>query len=227
MAEGPAAVEEERRLLYVGLTRARRELRLSWAGARTPGGRATPRPSRFLDGAAERARARAPAPRRSRAAARPARASRPRSAKPARVPDAAAADLATAAAAQDRPLRRLPAHLRRGDVRGAARLAARRSATETKVPAYVVFTDATLTAIAEREPSDIAALATHRRRRRGQAGPLRRAVLSILGGCRPWSLTAQNASAAAKIRGARRAVTTRRRNFYVNYVARGAGAALA
>ncbi|HEX7462292.1 MAG TPA: ATP-dependent helicase, partial [Dermatophilaceae bacterium] len=52
MAEGPEAIEEERRLLYVGLTRARRELRLSWSGARNPGGRAGRRPSRFLDGAA-------------------------------------------------------------------------------------------------------------------------------------------------------------------------------
>jgi DNA helicase-2/ATP-dependent DNA helicase PcrA len=48
-AEGPAAVEEERRLLYVGMTRARLELSLSWALARNPGGRASRRPSRFLD----------------------------------------------------------------------------------------------------------------------------------------------------------------------------------
>ena len=34
------AVEEERRLLYVGITRAREHLRLSWALARNPGGRA-------------------------------------------------------------------------------------------------------------------------------------------------------------------------------------------
>ena len=52
MAETPEAIEEERRLLYVGVTRARRELRLSWSGARTPGARASRRPSRFLDGAA-------------------------------------------------------------------------------------------------------------------------------------------------------------------------------
>ena len=52
MAEGPEAVEEERRLLYVGLTRARRQLFLSWSGARTPGGRATRRVSRFLAPAA-------------------------------------------------------------------------------------------------------------------------------------------------------------------------------
>ena len=38
-AEGPAAVEEERRLLYVGMTRARKHLTVSWALARNPGGR--------------------------------------------------------------------------------------------------------------------------------------------------------------------------------------------
>ncbi|MFF9977353.1 ATP-dependent DNA helicase UvrD2 [Streptomyces erythrochromogenes] len=43
-------VEEERRLLYVGVTRARLHLTLSWALSRTPGGRASRRPSRFLNG---------------------------------------------------------------------------------------------------------------------------------------------------------------------------------
>ncbi|MEU5998584.1 ATP-dependent DNA helicase UvrD2 [Streptomyces sp. NPDC047197] len=43
-------VEEERRLLYVGVTRARVHLSLSWALSRSPGGRAGRRPSRFLDG---------------------------------------------------------------------------------------------------------------------------------------------------------------------------------
>jgi len=51
-ARTPAAIEEERRLLYVAVTRAREHLCLSWApararGAPSPGGR--PR-SRFLDG---------------------------------------------------------------------------------------------------------------------------------------------------------------------------------
>src|SRR6478609_2710405 len=53
MAEGPEAVEEERRLLYVGLTRARRRLFVSWSSARTPGARATRRVSRFLAPAAD------------------------------------------------------------------------------------------------------------------------------------------------------------------------------
>ncbi|RAX22453.1 ATP-dependent DNA helicase [Actinomyces sp. Z5] len=50
LAEGPAAVEEERRLLYVGVTRAREHLVISYARARNPGGRASRKPSRFLDG---------------------------------------------------------------------------------------------------------------------------------------------------------------------------------
>ena len=46
-ARTPDAVEEERRLLYVGITRARQWLTLSYAAARSPGGRQR-RPSRFL-----------------------------------------------------------------------------------------------------------------------------------------------------------------------------------
>ncbi|MEU6541134.1 ATP-dependent DNA helicase UvrD2 [Streptomyces sp. NPDC047000] len=43
-------IEEERRLLYVGVTRARELLQLSWSLTRSPGGRPGRRPSHFLDG---------------------------------------------------------------------------------------------------------------------------------------------------------------------------------
>ncbi|GGO50001.1 DNA helicase [Streptomyces daqingensis] len=49
-AKTDAQVEEERRLLYVGVTRARLHLTLSWALSRSPGGRGGRRPSRFLNG---------------------------------------------------------------------------------------------------------------------------------------------------------------------------------
>ncbi|GAC56374.1 ATP-dependent DNA helicase UvrD2 [Gordonia hirsuta DSM 44140 = NBRC 16056] len=48
----PAELEEERRLLYVGITRARVHLHLSWSAARSEGRPATRRRSRFLDGLA-------------------------------------------------------------------------------------------------------------------------------------------------------------------------------
>jgi DNA helicase-2/ATP-dependent DNA helicase PcrA len=47
-AQTAEAVAEERRLLYVGVTRARHRLELSWSAARQPGGRANRKPSRFL-----------------------------------------------------------------------------------------------------------------------------------------------------------------------------------
>jgi len=50
LADGPAAIAEERRLLYVGITRAREHLELSYSRARLPGSRATRSPSRFLAG---------------------------------------------------------------------------------------------------------------------------------------------------------------------------------
>ena len=47
-AQTTEAIAEERRLLYVGVTRARRRLELSWAAARSPGARPSRKPSRFL-----------------------------------------------------------------------------------------------------------------------------------------------------------------------------------
>jgi DNA helicase-2/ATP-dependent DNA helicase PcrA len=48
-AEGAADIEEERRLMYVGVTRARERLVLSRARSRVVRGKAVPRtPSRFL-----------------------------------------------------------------------------------------------------------------------------------------------------------------------------------
>jgi len=56
-AKDDAAIAEERRLLYVGVTRARRHLWISWAKSRTGtgGGVSRRRPSRFLHGVRRRA----------------------------------------------------------------------------------------------------------------------------------------------------------------------------
>lgn len=48
------AIDEERRLLYVGITRARKYLWFTWSRARTPGGRANRKRSRFVDAIALR-----------------------------------------------------------------------------------------------------------------------------------------------------------------------------
>ena len=47
---GAEAIEEERRLFYVGVTRARERLYHSWSAARQEGGRANRKRTRFLDG---------------------------------------------------------------------------------------------------------------------------------------------------------------------------------
>lgn len=144
-ATTPAQAEEERRLLYVGVTRARRHLALTWAAARQPGGRAARRRSSLLDqidvdGAAGNAR-----PRR-----RPAR--------------------GHAASCRTCGGRLTAAQRRQGqcstcgpdvDVVLYERLREwrRAEADAAGVPAFVVFTDATLSAIAGASPTDSASLA--------------------------------------------------------------------
>jgi DNA helicase-2/ATP-dependent DNA helicase PcrA len=161
MAEGPEAVQEERRLMYVGLTRARRELRLSWSGARNPGGRASRRPSRFLDEAASilgdgarssaRAKGAGAGPGAGRAATRQKAARRS-------TCRGCGRDLETAATRKVGRCQECPPTY--DEVTFEALLAWRQAAAgEAKVPAYVVFTDATLTAIAERRPASPAELA--------------------------------------------------------------------
>lgn len=140
------AVEEERRLLYVGVTRARIHLTLSWALARAPGGRAGRKPSRFLsgiDGAVPQSDSRSSTKRRARGAPKYCRICNKALATPAAIMlsrcETCAADVDTEllVALKDWRLR---------------------TATELKVPAYIVFSDNTLTAIAEMLPGDEAAL---------------------------------------------------------------------
>lgn len=120
----PDAVEEERRLLYVAMTRARERLTLSWSLSRNPGGkRARPR-SRFLTGLAPDSGPTAPPPRRS---------------------------------AGKRPKVVLEGEA--GELFQRLRTWRSQAAQSASVPAYVVFTDATLQAIAETRPASLRELA--------------------------------------------------------------------
>ena len=158
MAEGEVAIEEERRLFYVGLTRARRDLQLSWSGARSPGGRATRRPSRFLDPAAsilgDGARS---APRRQGASAGPSSAA-PRTPRLPSVCRGCGIELTTAATRKVGRCEDCPPTYDEATFE-ALRLWRGEVARALKVPAYVVFTDATLTALAESAPTDLRGVA--------------------------------------------------------------------
>jgi DNA helicase-2/ATP-dependent DNA helicase PcrA len=129
-AQTDEALEEERRLLYVGITRARERLNLSWALARSEGGRRTRKPSRFLGALAPAGGARE----------RPARAKMTTSRRGADAGDAVPPNA-------DSPLFQ---RLREW------RLTVSK---EQAVPAYVVFSDATLQAIADSRPLTLAHLA--------------------------------------------------------------------
>ena len=155
-ASTPEAVEEERRLLYVGVTRARERLLLSWSLARSPGGRRSRRPSPFLEplyrqnGSRGRSRPGYADVRGGGTGRRPA---------VSRAPACSVCGRALSGAAE-RKLGRCetcPAHC---DEALLGRLKEWRlaAAREHKVPAYVVFTDVTLRVIAERQPRSEAEL---------------------------------------------------------------------
>jgi DNA helicase-2/ATP-dependent DNA helicase PcrA len=126
--EDPDATEEERRLLYVAITRAREELHCTFAQRRAFGSRSLRRyPSPWLDdirrGLGEEAR---------RAPGRPS--ARNRATKAALRKQAGPTD-------ENRPLFE------------SLRAWRREQASAGGVPAYVVFNDATLTAVAEARPN--------------------------------------------------------------------------
>ncbi len=127
-----AAIEEERRLLYVGITRARVHLALSWAAQRETRGRESRRrPSRFLDGLV---------PRSAGTGARSVRDARPRLVQ---LSDGFA-----------------PPAAREGEspLFGALRAWRTERARTDAVPAFVVAHDSTLAAIAEARPASLAGL---------------------------------------------------------------------
>ena len=148
-AQTPEQVEEERRLLYVGVTRAREHLALSWALARSPGSRSNRRPSRFLDGIAPV----------STVGGRSAD-QRPGNRKRKRGLAACRSCGAGLTAPVARKLGRCEDCPGTADERlfEALRDWRAEQARQASVPAYVVFTDATLTALAETKPTTAAEL---------------------------------------------------------------------
>lgn len=149
LAQRPAEIAEERRLLYVAVTRARVHLRVSWSRTRSGSG-GQRHPSRFLDGVRPASQSGpATAPRRRGQGARGTR-----MAATCRV---CGRHLATAA---DRKLGRHGDCPSTYDEALLERLRdwRRKTAQAAKVPAYVVFTDATLVAVAEAMPADERAL---------------------------------------------------------------------
>ncbi|GAA2992792.1 ATP-dependent DNA helicase UvrD2 [Actinokineospora diospyrosa] len=150
-----AAIEEERRLLYVGVTRAREHLALSWALARTEGGKRYRRRSRFLYGlipdndpvariAASRQRE---MPRQAMA----------RGMNPVRYCRVCGDKLVGTMPVKLGRCESCPSDLDEGLLERLREWRLERS-KGLKVPAYVIFTDATLLAIAEQRPADRAAL---------------------------------------------------------------------
>jgi DNA helicase II / ATP-dependent DNA helicase PcrA len=148
LASSPEQISEERRLLYVGVTRARRLLRISWSRTRNGNGQSRA-PSHFLQPvlpAALQAPAGPPRPRR-------------RSRQSVLSLHCRSCGRSLTVAAERKIGRHLgcPATF---DERTMAMLREwrRQEAADQQLPAYCVFTDATLIAIAEARPHSIAEL---------------------------------------------------------------------
>ncbi len=122
-ARTPDALDEERRLIYVAITRAQQELRITWAKQRTFGERTVKRePSLYLDDIEKTcARLRDPSAAGKRRPARP-------------------------------PRRRATEHNEGDDVLHALKRWRADKARAAAVPAYVIFHDSTLEAVAQARP---------------------------------------------------------------------------
>ncbi|EEI15855.1 ATP-dependent DNA helicase UvrD2 [Corynebacterium lipophiloflavum] len=138
---GDAQVEEERRLFYVGITRAREHLSMSWSLARQEGGRKSRSRTRFLDGIAPELDVEKS----------PDRLRRSRACRVCGNPLDTPAEKALGRHADCEPEYNEDAFL----ALKAWRLDVARDAGQ---PAYMVFSDATLLAIAETMPSTEAEL---------------------------------------------------------------------
>ena len=143
-------VDEERRLFYVGITRAKTRLYLSWSLARSAGGRASRRPSRFLQ---------AIRPSTTRSASTSTE--RPSRARRAKVVKCRSCGVVLSTGAE-RKIGRCDDCPPTYDQDIYDQLVSWRKdiSAADKVPAFVVFTDATLVAIAESMPTDLQQLRT-------------------------------------------------------------------
>lgn len=145
-----AGLEEERRLLYVGVTRAREHLHLSWALSRTPGGRRSRRRSRFLTGLVPDT---SPASRIATAATGP---TDPSGTRP--LCRVCAKPLIGTYATMLGRCRRCPGEADQQLLEALREWRAEKAEAQ-RVREFVIFTDTTLTAIAEQLPADDTALA--------------------------------------------------------------------
>ncbi len=181
-ARTPDAVEEERRLLYVGITRAREFLTLSYAMARAPGGRQR-RPSRFL--------ATDESQNRQGASGRGSRTGRERGSAARRsITVTCRVCGASLTEAVDRKLGRCATCPSTMDDELYGRLRQWRLAIAAaqRVPAYVVFTDATLIALAERQPRELTELVDIAGIGPRKLGLYGEAVIALIGGADPADL---------------------------------------
>jgi DNA helicase-2/ATP-dependent DNA helicase PcrA len=156
-AESADQIEEERRLLYVGVTRAARQLHISWAHSRQPGGRATRSMSRFLQNVGggiallstdDNGQVIKGTPRKSSSRSR-------------KGPGKCRICRKGLVTAEERTIgrcRSCPSDINE-ELFDRLRQWRSAQAKERSVPAFVVFTDATMIAIAEQLPSDLEGLA--------------------------------------------------------------------
>lgn len=147
LATAPEEVAEERRLFYVGITRARVHLHVSWSTTRNGGGPRRSR-SRFLDSVG----------------GVPREAAAPRSTSSRRKGSALSATCRVCGrgltnGAERKLMRHEGCEASYDEETWEALRAWRKAvAEEASVPAFVVFTDATLMAVAEQMPEDLAGL---------------------------------------------------------------------